>query len=225
MAKRKDLTDQFQLILEQYKERYDIDSLTNPNDQANLHTMIRNQIVINTLQERLHQLAELDAVANAMDIKKLNDSIAALIDRNIVMERQLGIDRKTRRAEQEESVVDYINALKQQAVNYLETKFTRVSCPACKIMVGRISGVYDTTYYHAEFQCPQCKKKVTVTRREREDFFDLKPADRAWRKEHPIEIVQAHRLDAPDIIEEDDIILNPDEGLIFDEENHSGVTE
>jgi hypothetical protein len=79
-------------------------------------------------------------------------------------------------------------------------------------MVGRISGVYDTTAYDAGFQCPQCKKYTTVKRVERDVFFDIKDAD--WRRKYPIEIEHSKRTNAPDTSGiEDDVIL--DNGVIF----------
>ena len=73
-------------------------------------------------------------------------------------------------------------------------------------MVGRISGVYDTTEYNAAFQCPQCKKYTTVTRKERDIFFDVKNAD--WRRKYPIEVVQPKRVrNAPSIDVADDFVI------------------
>jgi rubrerythrin len=194
MVKAETFEVKFERILNEYSKRYDIESLSNPNDLANLHTMIRNQLVIEELQRRMHELAQDDAVEEAMNIKKLNDSITALADTNMKYEKSLAIDRKTRKTEQEQSVVDYMNSLKRLAKEFIEERLTKVSCKSCKILVGRISGVYDTTEYEARFQCPQCKKYITVNRKERDIFFDVKDAD--WRRKYPIEIIQPKRLAA-----------------------------
>jgi hypothetical protein len=198
----------FDAILEEYKSKYNVDSLDSPNDTANLHAMIRNQMSIEQLQERLDLLtsaAEIDAT----NIKKVLDSIVALSEINISLERTLGIDRKTRKQEASESVVDYIAALKQRAKDWLDSdqRLLKVYCKKCQIMVGRISGVYDTTAFEAGFQCPQCKKYTVVKRVERDVFFDVKGAD--WRRKYPIEIEQPKRSNAPDTsLIEDDLIFN-----------------
>lgn len=189
---------QFQAMLDEYGKRYDIESLTNPNDMANLHTMIRNQLVIEELQKQMHTLAQADAVANAADIKKINDSIIGLSQTNMQYERTLGIDRKTRKAEQAETIVDYITRIKALAREFLDDRLTKVVCTKCNIMVGRISGVYETTQFSAAFQCPQCKKQITVSRKERDIFFDVRDAD--WRRKYPIEIIQPKRIKgSPDL--------------------------
>lgn len=212
MAKSKDTTDiEYEKALAEYRNKYNVDQLDSPNDLASLRTMIRNQILIEQLQSNLDALARSDEGVDPMEIKKILDSIVALSQTNMQYERSLGIDRKTRKTDQAESVADYILKLKQLAVEFLDddNRLLKVYCEDCAIMIGRISGVYDTTYYYAVFQCPQCKKQKTVTRKEKDIFFDVKDAD--WRRKYPIEIVQAKRnRSAPVIVEADDILLGMD---------------
>lgn len=197
----------FNEILAQYREKYDVDSLENPNDLANLETMIRNQLLITQLQDRLDQLAGA-TVLEPMEIKKILDSIVALSQTNVQYERTLGIDRKTRKQQQAESVVDYIVGLKKLGREFIDNdrRLTKVMCKTCNIMVGRISGVYDTTEYGAAFQCPQCKKHITITRKERDIFFDVRNPD--WRRKYPMEIIQPKRArNAPEIGGDDEITI------------------
>lgn len=201
----------FDRILQEYRTKYNVESLDSPNDIANLHTMIRNQLIIEKLQAQMTDLTEGDDI-DPITVKKILDSLVALSESNVVYERTLGIDRKSRKQEASESVADYITGLKARAKEWLdnEERLTKVNCPHCNIMVGRISGVYDTTYYTASFQCPQCKKQITVTRQERDIFYDVKDAD--WRRKYPIEIEQAKRTAAPsfDNIEDDMVIGEED---------------
>jgi len=186
----------FDRILEEYKSKYNVESLDSPNDIANLHTMIRNQIIIEKLQQQMNDLTNLDEI-DPVALKKVLDSLVALSESNVVYERTLGIDRKSRKQESAESTADYIAGLKARAKEWLdnEERLTKVYCKQCNIMVGRISGVYDTTHYSASFQCPQCKKQIVITRKERDVFFDVKDAE--WRKKYPIEVEQARRVSAP----------------------------
>lgn len=186
----------FDRILQEYRTKYNVESLDSPNDLANLNTMIRNQLIIEKLQEQMTSLTDGDEI-DPIVVKKILDSLVALSESNVVYERTLGIDRKSRKQEANESVADYIATLKARAKEWLdnEERLTKVHCKACNIMVGRISGVYETTYYTASFQCPQCKKQITVTRQERDIFYDVKDAD--WRRKYPIEIEQAKRTSAP----------------------------
>lgn len=196
----------FNAIMTQYKEKYDVDSLENPNDLANLETMIRNQILITQLQDRLDDLITATTL-DPIEVKKILDSIVALSQTNVQYERTLGIDRKTRKQQQAESVVDYIVKLKQLAREFIDSDriLTKVMCKECKIMVGRISGVYDTTEFGAAFQCPQCKKHITITRKERDVFYDVKDAN--WRRKYTIEILHPKRNKAAPVIDTDDEIM------------------
>jgi hypothetical protein len=203
----------FARILAEYSAKYNVDTLDSPNDRSNLHAMIRNAILIEKLQARLAELANDPEDINPIEIKKVLDSIVALSETNIQYERTLGIDRKTRKQENSESVADYITGLKQRAKEWLddENRLTKVMCPNCKILVGRISGVYATTAYKAEFQCPQCQKAIRAFRKERDTFFDVKDGD--WRSKFPIEIEHPKRsrraaVNLDNI--EDDVILSAD---------------
>lgn len=203
----KSIDKEYNRILAEYAQKYDIENLSSPNDQANLSNMIRNQILIEQLQARLNTIVTANKV-DPIETKKVLDSIVALSETNMGLEKTLGIDRKTRKQQQQESFPDYLAGIKKLARDFLnnEERLTRVHCKACKIMVGRISGVYDTTEYNAAFQCPQCKKYTTVTRKERDIFFDVKNAD--WRRKYPIEVVQAKRTkDAPHIDVADELII------------------
>lgn len=209
---RKPLTERkFDNILQEYKAKYNVDSLDSPNDVANLHTMIRNQIIIEKLQNQMHELTD-EEIIDPTAVKKILDSLVALSESNVVYERTLGIDRKSRKQESAESTADYLVGLKSRAKEWLdnEERLTKVQCKnGCGIMVGRISGVYETTYYTASFQCPQCKKQTTITRKERDTFYDVKDAN--WRRKFPIEVEQARRTAAPTFNDVEDDVQIGDE--------------
>lgn len=195
---RKPATElKFDRMLNEYRQKFNVDTLDSPNDIANLHTMIRNQIIIEKLQSQMHDLTDQDEI-DPVAVKKILDSLVALSESNVVYERTLGIDRKSRKQESAESTADYIANLKTRAKEWLdnEERLTKVMCKnGCGIMVGRISGVYETTAYEASFQCPQCKKNTIIKRKERDIFYDVKDAD--WRRKYPIEVEQAKRVSAP----------------------------
>lgn len=206
----------FEDILAEYREKYDVDSIQNPNDKANLETMIRNQLLIIKLQDRLDTIAD-NVDVDPVEVKKVLDSIVALSQTNMQYEKTLGIDRKTRKTEQVESFPDYLIAIKRIGRDFLEQRLTRVRCKKCDILVGRISAVYDTTEFSAAFQCPQCKKFITITRKERDVFFDVKNAD--WRRKYPMEVVQPKRMkDAPELDIMDDVVLEGNDGIEYEDD-------
>lgn len=186
---------EYEKVLAEYKQRYNVDTLDSPNDFANLRQMIRNQMTISKLQDDLESISAQDPSG----LKKILDSIVALSEININLERTLGIDRKTRKNESSESVADYIQELRLRAKEFLDDprRFLKAMCPDCKILVGRINGVYESTAFTAAFQCPQCSKFVTIERKERDIFHGVKNAE--WRRKFPIEIVQPVRGKTSDI--------------------------
>jgi len=198
--------DEFRKVLASYADTYDVDALNAPNDIANLHTMIRNQVVIQEVQRKIHQLAEDDAIENILTIQKLNVAYRDLSENNLALERALGIDRKTRQSKSETSVATYIASLKAYARDFIDQHMIRAYCPKCKVLVGRISPAHEHTSFTCEFQCSQCKKRITATRKERDVFFDIK--DAKWRKEYPVEIKHPKEsigIDTTSV--EDDIVL------------------
>ncbi len=212
---------QFQLALSEYKAKYNVDQLDSPNDVANLHAMIRNGILITQLQARLDDLVNEPEGINPQEIKRVLDSIVALSETNMNYEKTLGIDRKSRKQADSENVADYITGLQVRAKEWLDNdiRLLKVYCKKCSIMVGRISGVYDTTQYEARFQCPQCKKIITVRREEKDIFFDIKEKDRDWRRQYPIDIEQPKRTSAPDTsLIDDDVMLDVAPDIEFGEE-------
>jgi len=195
--------------LEAYRKTYEIDEFTNPNDVANLHVIIANQQLIDKFQDAVDAIMEdEDFVDRIGDIKKLQDTRQNLIEQNMSIERILGIDRKSRKKDTQESVADYIQFLKTSAKEFLEQQLITVSCPQCKILLGRILPVHEHTEFDVSFQCSQCKRYGTATRKERDIFFDLKEKRKEWRKKYPIEIIQPRF----EIIEsEDDVVLEEEE--------------
>lgn len=209
--------DAVKRLLEEYREKYNLDEI-NPNDLASLRTMITNQLVIDKSQEQLRTMLDSGEDFNPAAIKRIQDTVNTLITANIKIESSLGIDRKSRRTDGDMSPVEYIIKLKQTAREFLnnDQRILKVYCKRCKIMVGRVSGVYDTTEYHASFQCPQCRKHITVSRKERDVFFDVR--DAAWRRKYPIVVEQPQDTEtlAPEINADPDLIIG-DLGVEVDE--------
>lgn len=203
--------EKFDDKLQEYEKVYDLGSLNDANDKANLYTILRNQIIVEQLQDAINDLVEQDTVNNITEIKKLSDAVKDMVDRIVSLEKTLGIDRKTRRKDDETSVGDYLVHIKTAAREFMEQRIIKVYCPQCKVMVGRIAPVHDHTSYRCSFTCSQCKQEVIAHRKERDVFFDLKPADREWRRKYPAEIIQPDQVVAVDFSDEDPDLIIEDE--------------
>lgn len=175
-------------ILNEYKERYDLESLANPNDKSNLDMLINNQLIIAKMQEEMQSIIDGgEIIKEAGSLAKLQSTIQSLIDLSLQIERTLGIDRKSRKRESQEDITSYIQMLEQAAEEWLELNLIKVECPHCKILLSRILPVHEHLDFDTKWRCSQCFKLVEVKRKERDVFYNLR-GDNKWRKKYPIEI-------------------------------------
>jgi hypothetical protein len=196
-----DYKKEYSALYDEFSKSYDLSSMNGANDAQNIETLIDNLILTKQLRSEARRLTEEDASGNIVQIKKLTDAAKDIVDRNMALERQLGIDRKSRKRDDETSVGEYLLYIKSAARDFLEQRLIKVYCPDCTVMVGRISPVHAHTRYLAAFQCSQCSKLVTVERKERDVFFDLVSTDREWRRKFPVEIKKPKRTKADDTSE------------------------
>lgn len=183
---RRSFEQRFRDKLSEYEKTYDLEFNT-ANDRANLHALITNTLIIEDLQRSLQDMIN-DQNLDPNNIEKTTQLIQKLLSTNQQLERQLSIDRKTRRASGADNLAEYIASLQNAARQFLEQRLIRVICPDCKVMVGRFAPVHEHTRYVIAFQCSQCSKMVSLERDERSVWFDLKPREYRWRKNFPVSI-------------------------------------
>lgn len=200
----------FREILQDYSNKYDLETLSSPNDRANLEMLINNQVIIESIQTKLQELTEIDPVDNIDIIQRLGSSLKDIIERNLQLERALALDRKTRNSSASESVADYIVNLKQFAQEFLDKRLVKLYCPSCQILLARFSIVHDHSPFELKVKCNQCNNDVISAREERDIFFDIK--DSSWRKKYKYSVKRSKETSAPDETDvEDDLILGEDD--------------
>jgi RNase P subunit RPR2 len=199
----------FDEILKDYSDKYDLATLSSPNDKANLEMLINNQIIVESVQAKLQELTQDDPVDNIDMIQRLSSSLKDIIERNLQLERALALDRKTRNQNSSESVAEYIVSLKQTAMEFLEKRLIRLYCPNCKILLARFSIMHDHSSFQLKVNCNQCNKYVTAEREERDIFFDIK--DSGWRRKHKYAVKNARLSGSSSSDVEDDIVLGDDD--------------
>ena len=199
----------FDEILKDYSDKYDLATLASPNDRANLEMLINNQIIIESVQKKLQELANDDPVDNIDMIQRLSSSLKDIIERNLQLERALALDRKTRNQSTSDSVAEYIVNLKVTAQDFLERRLVKLYCPECKILLSRFSITHDHSFFEIVVNCNQCNKQVTAKRDEKDIFFDIK--DSSWRKKHKYSVKASRSSGVFEADGEDDLILGEDE--------------
>lgn len=213
--------ERFQQKLEEYRAKYDVDSLENPNDVALLHQLIRNDMLIEQLQ--LQEIGsalgmETDSDRSVMELKKFGDLIKDRIRTNVELQKTLGIDRKSRRADDSTSPKEYIMFLKEEASHYLNRRLATLNCPDCNIQLAKYHISQTFSEFQLEVVCHQCGKTVKEHREELDRFHDI--PDSGWRREYPGEVIQPTTVFTLDPLEMD----VEDEIFIEAEEDDHGVT-
>lgn len=188
------MDDEFKKVWIEYEQKYDLSSMDTANDRQNLELLIRSAIIGRKLLDRAELLVNgIDDDTDILSIKKLLDAVRDTIEKNLSIERQLGIDRKSRKKDNETTGAQYIAFLKQEAKAFLEQRMIKVYCSDCNIMVGRVLPVHSHTAYNTAFQCSQCGSYAVTARKENDVFHDLVASDREWRKKYPVEIRRAKK--------------------------------
>lgn len=177
MAGRKPKGYELQQKLQTYLETYELDDLNRANDLASLKAMAQYDIIIENLQV---ELAGIKKVAeNSKVVKDLNTALRDAVNSYTQIQQTLGIDRKKRTSENEESVLNYIDRLKDQAKKMWAVRLKKLVCEDCKLPVGKYlvyvsekgeSGaiayegkVIEEIKYTFRVECPRCYKIVETS--------------------------------------------------------------
>lgn len=184
----KTFQEKYKAKIEQYEKVFNLDDLNDANDRSNLEIMIKTEIMIDDIQEKIASLMDEDDVAKISDVKKLHDLLRDATNTITTLQKTLNIDRKTRKSEETSSVAEYIRTLLRAASGFMEERVIKSYCPNCKVMVGRIYPVHDHTAFSVSFQCSQCKKLIRGRREEKDIFWDVR--DHEWRRSKRAEVVQ-----------------------------------
>jgi hypothetical protein len=196
----------FDTIYAQFAQDYDLESLNSSNDRLNLDTFIRNILHMRRLDAELDTLMLGGNIAmNSMDIKRISEVKDNIQEKNLALERALGIDRKSRKRDNQVSAAEYYMHLQTVAQQFLEQRLIKVYCPYCNVMVFRFSPVHEHTAFNVQVNCSQCHKPIRAQRKERDIFYDIAPSDRGWRKQYPAEIVQPKKTKSDEVVDTSDI--------------------
>jgi hypothetical protein len=182
MAGRKPKGYELEKKIQTYLETYELDDLNRANDFASLRILAQEEIILENLQ---NELASLKRVAG--DTKTVKDLSTAIRDHGNTysnLQKTLGIDRSKRESEGEESVLSYIDKLKDQAKKVWASRLKRLVCKDCNLPLAKYyiyitekgeegaiaydSASIDEIKYTIRVECPRCHKMVEFSN-ERED--------------------------------------------------------
>jgi len=121
--------------IEKYLQEYELDELNQANDMAALTQMCQIEINIEQIQKALGKIKD-----PLEDSKKIRELQSALRDANqnwVTLQQELGINRKKRQSEKDESPVKYLERLQEVSKKFMSSRLKKFACPKCKQVLGK----------------------------------------------------------------------------------------
>ncbi len=121
--------------MQKYLETYGLDDLNQANDEASLVQMCRLEVNIEKLQKAIDSID--DPAEDPRKIKDLNTALKDAINSWTNLQTELGINRKKRQSETDESPLAYIDRLQTQAKTFLASRLKELKCKNCGQVLGK----------------------------------------------------------------------------------------
>lgn len=176
MAGRKPKGYELDSKINTYLETYELDDLNRANDMASLRQLAQFEIIIENLQNELASIKNIGSDTKV--VKDLNTALRDAVNSYNSLQTTLGVDRRKRVSDSEESVVSYIDKLKDQAKKMWAVRLKVLKCNDCQLPVmkyfiyvtekgerGSLSAEtnpVEPIKYNLEVECPRCGKMVVV---------------------------------------------------------------
>lgn len=158
--------------LETFEEDYDLSDLK-INDREILRALIQSLISLEDYEQVMYKLKKEVTVENLTLIEKISRTMSDLRSDISKMQDDLKITRKTRKSDQEASVIAYIDSLKLKAKEYYESRMSYIYCDECHMLLGTIWTLYPEENNKIELIChremqdgSRCGHKVRITTKE-----------------------------------------------------------
>lgn len=162
-------------LLSAYLEEYDLDDMNATNDMAALKQMCELEVWIDKLHGAMSKVK--DPEKEAKTVKDLTTSIKDASATWSKLQTELGIAKKKRDSESDETPLSYIETLKKQAAKFIDRRFVKLICEDCNLPLGKYH-IYITEHgeigamayqnkkpdpirFTFRVECPKCKKIIT----------------------------------------------------------------
>lgn len=176
MAGRKPKGYELNEKLKTYFETYELDELNRANDMASLRQLAQFEIIIENIQTELSAIKSVGSDHKL--VKDLNTALRDAVNSYTSLQTTLGIDRKKRQSESEESVISYLDKLKDQAKKMWAARLKVLKCKDCSLPLmkyyvyitekGEDSSIaseknsIEPIKYNFEIECSRCGKMVSI---------------------------------------------------------------
>ena len=129
---RKNWNTEIEARLAEYMEQYEVE---NPNDIASLRAMCALEL---SMEKQQQALLSTDAIRFPKKIKDLQSAIRDNANSYAQLQKDLAIDRRKRKAEDDEqSVPEYIKKLQDIGKKFLASRLKELRCDVCGQLLGK----------------------------------------------------------------------------------------
>lgn len=136
------LEERIEEKLKQFSEDYDITDLK-INDMLVLRALIQAMISLEDYEQTLFSVRTQGVTSeNIMMIEKIQKVMSDLRKSISDFQNDLNITRKVRKSDQEQSVIAYIDSLKEKARDFYQSRMSYIFCPKCNTLLGTIWTLY-----------------------------------------------------------------------------------
>lgn len=159
--------------INKFGEDYDLSDLKF-NDQQTIRALAQASITLEDLEQFIYKLREEGInYDNLTLLDKVTQQMTRLRMDISKMQEDLKITRRIRSSDETESVVTYIESLKEKARKFYESKMFYIFCPKCNMLVSTTWFLWPDSNNKLQFVCKRklengeaCNHKFVVTSKE-----------------------------------------------------------
>ncbi len=164
------LENRIERWINKFGEDYDLSDLKF-NDQQTLRALAQASITLEDLEQFVYKIRQEGInYDNLTLLDKVTQQMSKLRMDISKMQEDLKITRKIRSSDEVESVVTYVESLKEKARKFYESKMSYIFCPNCNMLVATVWFLWPDSNNKMHFVCKRkmengeiCGNKFTVT--------------------------------------------------------------
>lgn len=160
--------EQIEEHLKKFEDDYDLSDLK-VNDRSTLRALIQSIMTLEKFEQMSFKIQSLlsdpkYAITGLSELERLGRIMTVIRSDISRMQEDLKITRKIRKSDREESVIAYIDNVKARAKKFIETRYGRVFCPKCHMLIGSVwAKDSDSANNKFWFYCKRCDERVIIT--------------------------------------------------------------
>lgn len=149
----KEFEDRITKKLDEFEEDYDLSDMK-VNDKQTLRNLAQAIITLEDLEQAMYKLRTEGITDNNLMLHdKVTSQMSRIRSDISKMQDDLKITRKSRKADKEESVLNYIQDLTEKARRTYEARMSYIFCPECNELLGTAWFLFPYVDNKLSFKC------------------------------------------------------------------------